>query len=380
MKLALLCPDLVDAPFGGIPMVSRQVLRQLDRIAAERHIPLEIDVWALHDQRKPGVDLARAFGLSRPVRQYRAFGSSRAAMLGAAASTRDSVDLVFTTHIGLGPVGRLLRRGGGELVQFLHGVEAWRRLPVHQRAGLAATSGLLSNSAFTRDRFLGYNPEYRGIPSRVTWLGLPLDIEPQGDCSVPQSAPRALIVGRMCGQERYKGHEELLGVWGHVRRFFPDACLDIVGDGNARPALEARAERLGHLRTGAVRFWGRVSFDELRARYREASVFVMPSRGEGFGIVYLEAMANGKPCIASLDDAAREVIVQDETGLLVRYGDREGLAAALFELFGDARERGRLGEGGRARVRATFTERHFGERVFRALASIVPSSALGAAL
>jgi phosphatidylinositol alpha-1,6-mannosyltransferase len=383
MKLVLLLPDLLDAPHSGIPTVGRQALRELERRASDARVPLEIEVWALHDRDATAADLARTLGLVAPPRRYRAFGGSRLGMLAAAAATRARADLVFTTHIALGPVARLLRGPGTRLVQFIHGIECWRPLPAHHRAGLAVTDAILSNSAFTLARFTDYNPAIRAIPSRVCWLGAPADRTAIEEEPPPRPDGRglsALIVGRMCGEERYKGHEELIAVWGQVRRACPEARLDVVGDGNARPALEAQARRLGLVDTGAVRFWGRVSDAELRERYRAAKVFAMPSRGEGFGLVYLEAMAFGLPCVASLDDAAREVIADGETGLLVRYGDREGLARALVDLFTDEEKRARLGRAGRARVQAHFTEAHFGARLWEALGDFAPAlRAAGAA-
>ncbi|MDI1433181.1 glycosyltransferase family 4 protein [Polyangium sorediatum] len=373
MKLTFLCPDLVDAPHGGIPTVSRQLLRQLERIAEERRVPLAFDVWALHDAPHDTRAVAREVGLQTPPRRFRTFGGSRLGMLAEAARERSDADLVFTTHIGLGPVARLLRPRSVPIVQFLHGVECWRPLPVHQRVGLWGSQLLISNSAFTLDRFLDWNPEHRSIPSKVCWLGLSNDratfeVAPPAE----DAGLSALIVGRIHPEERYKGHAELLSVWNHVRRQCPGARLDIVGDGAARPAYEAQAKRLGLLESGAVRFWGRIPDDDLRALYQRTTVFVMPSRGEGFGLVYLEAMAAGVPCIGSLDDAAREVIVDGETGLSVRYGDHEGLARALVELFSDAAFRDRLGHAARARVLASFTEDHFGARIWDALAALHP--------
>jgi len=370
MKLALVCPDLVDAPHGGIPTVSRQVLRQLERIAAERGVPLEIDVWALHDAPHSTSDVAREVGLKNPVRSFRAFRSSRLAMLAEAARARTDVDLVFTSHIGVGPVARALRplREKAPIVQFLHGVECWRPLPAHQRFGLDGTDLLISNSAFTLDRFFLWNPAYHDKPSRVCWLGLPTDRATREPLPPdPDAGLSVLIVGRIHPEERYKGHAELISAWPHVLRQCPGARLDIVGDGDARPAYEAQAERIGLLRSGAVRFWGRIPDRDLRERYRNATAFAMPSRGEGFGLVYLEAMAAGVPCVGSRDDAAREVIRHDETGLLVRYGDRLGLARALVELLVDGDERDRFGRAARERVLSAFTEEHFGERLWNAL-------------
>ncbi|MDI1483027.1 glycosyltransferase family 4 protein [Polyangium sp. y55x31] len=380
MKLAFLCPDLVDAPHGGIPTVSRQLLRQLERIARERRVPLDYDVWALHDAPHDARDVAREVGLQTPPKRFRSFGGSRLGMLAAAARERSDADLVFTTHIGLGPVARLLRPRRVPVVQFLHGVECWRPLPAHQRVGIWGTNLLISNSAFTLGRFHDWNPEHRSTPSKVCWLGLSNDraVDARGLRSdEPSYAPEdtglsALIVGRIHPEERYKGHAELLAVWNHVRRQCPGARLDIVGDGAARPAYEAQAKRLGLLESGAVRFWGRIPDDELRALYQRTTVFAMPSRGEGFGLVYLEAMAAGVPCIGSLDDAAREVIVDGETGLSVRYGDHEGLARALVELFSDPAFRAHLGHAARARVLASFTEDHFGARIWDALAALHP--------
>jgi glycosyltransferase involved in cell wall biosynthesis len=171
----------------------------------------------------------------------------------------------------------------------------------------------------------------------------------------------------MTGSDRYKGHEELIAVWNDVLRFIPNARLDIVGGGNAQADLESRAERLGHLRTGAIRFLGRVPYTKLRDCYRRTDVFAMPSCGEGFGLVYLEAMAEGKPCIASTDDAACEVVLEGETGLLLRYGDRPALTRVVVELLGDADKRRQLGEAGRARLHQHFTEEQFGQRLWDAL-------------
>lgn len=374
MKLTLLCPDLVDTTQGGIPTVTRQALRQLERIGDERGIHIDFDIWALHDKPSSVENVAAVSGMRRPPKRFRGFSGERLAMVAAAAAERHQHNFIFTTHIGVGLVGRLLRNPRGKLVQFIHGVECWRQLSAPQRLGLASTDGILSNSRFTLNRFFEFNPQWNRIPGTVCWLGLNRDLEvnrsnePVGvnDC------PSVLIVGRMTGAERYKGHEELIAVWNDVLRFVPNARLDIVGGGDARADIEARAERLGHLRSGAIRFLGRVPYDELRACYRRTEVFAMPSCGEGFGLVYLEAMADAKPCIASTDDAAQEVVQGGETGLLIRYGDRPALARVVVELLTDPDKRRRFGQAGRDRLHQHFTEEQFGERLWNALSPFAP--------
>jgi phosphatidyl-myo-inositol dimannoside synthase len=376
MKIALLCTTVLEAPHGGIPVVNRQMLRQLARIAEERGVPLEIDLWSLMDAPTTPEEAARAIGL--PARAlaltWRGFRGSRVTLLAKAASEPRSADVILSTHLNLSPVARLLHRARGSqkaprIYQFLHGVECWRPLALRNQWGLACTDALVSNSAFTRCRFLHHNPRYAALPSRVCWLGTPEDHLPEAPSEeLPDDDLSVLIVGRIVGEERYKGHEQLLSVWPEVRRRFPRARLDIVGGGNAASALREMAERRGLVQSGAVKLWGKLPDDELRERYRRCSVFAMPSRGEGFGLVYLEAMGFGKPCLASLDDAAAEVVLGEETGLLVRYADREGLLYALCRLLESPALRKKLGRAGRERVMEHFTERHFGERLWGALA------------
>lgn len=370
MRLALLCTAVFSSPHGGIPAVNRQILRQLDRIAGERGAPLSIEAWSLHDEPLSPGEAARASGLSAERLSWRGFRGNKLALLAAAARSTSPVDVILSTHCNLSPVARLLHASarGARVFQFLHGVECWRPLSLRNRWGLATARVFLSNSGFTHRRFLHYNPRYAAVPSRVCWLGTPEDHLPEAPSEEPVEADLSvLIVGRIVGEERYKGHEQLLAIWPEVRRRFPAARLDIVGGGNAAGALREAADRRGLISSGAVKLWGQVSDADLRDRYQRCSVFAMPSRGEGFGLVYLEAMAFAKPCLASLDDAAAEVVVGEETGLLVRYADREGLLYALSRLLESRALRRKLGRAGRERVLSSFTERHFGDRLWSAL-------------
>ena len=93
----------------------------------------------------------------------------------------------------------------------------------------------------------------------------------------------------------------------------------------------------------------------------------MPSRQEGFGLVYAEAMWHGLPCLGSTADAAGEVIAQGETGLLVPYGDVAAIEAALTSLLGDPDARARMGEAGRRRARERFGYPRFRDDLLSAL-------------
>jgi phosphatidylinositol alpha-1,6-mannosyltransferase len=115
--------------------------------------------------------------------------------------------------------------------------------------------------------------------------------------------------------EQYKGHHVVIRALPRLLTRFPELIYDVVGDGNDRPVLEALAAEVGVAH--AVRFHGVVPEDALARHYAQSSIFVMPSRSEGFGFVFLEAMAHEKPVVAGNQDAATEVVRDGETGFLV---------------------------------------------------------------
>jgi glycosyltransferase involved in cell wall biosynthesis len=143
--------------------------------------------------------------------------------------------------------------------------------------------------------------------------------------------------------------------------------LDIVGDGSGAAALRHAARRSGLSAIDAVKFWGQLPDNELLERYQRCTIFAMPSKGEGFGLVYLEAMSFGKPCVASRDDAASEVVLDRVTGRLVPYGDRRALLEVLTDLLADPEQRAELGRAARERVVTHFLEGQFGQRLWSAL-------------
>jgi phosphatidylinositol alpha-1,6-mannosyltransferase len=166
--------------------------------------------------------------------------------------------------------------------------------------------------------------------------------------------------------ERYKGHDELIEAWRHVIKEVPSARLMFIGDGDDAWRLKAKVADVGL--ASSVKLPGFLNDAELSKAYREASVFAMPSRNEGFGLVYIEAMSHGVPCIGSLDDAARDVIVDGETGYLVAQSDVSALADRLIRLLSDPMLRQTMGANARTRVRNEYTYSRFRDQ-FTALLS-----------
>jgi phosphatidylinositol alpha-1,6-mannosyltransferase len=349
---------------GGIAAVSRCIARALDEEArdgrlerVDRVLLLERPETAAAPPVRGEQHLARG---NQPRFVWQTWRSHR----------RHRHDLVLFDLVGLARSVLLPLPGfpPRHFAIFVHGIElATARRGSRARALLAAHR-LLANSEFTAAALREALPEC-GDRIRV----VPLCIDPErirrweGDPEAGSYVrePAALLVGRMWSEERGKGHDALIEGWPEVRRRVPAAQLWIVGEGDDVPRMRELARARGV--ADAVRFLGRVSDSELGALYRRASVFAMPSRQEGFGIVYAEAMWHGLPCVGSTADAAGQVIVDGETGRLVPYGDARSTAEAVAWLLSDPVRARAMGEAGRRHACERFTYPRFRNDLLAAL-------------
>jgi glycosyltransferase involved in cell wall biosynthesis len=170
------------------------------------------------------------------------------------------------------------------------------------------------------------------------------------DGAKPYEGPdgRLLCVGRLIP---IKGHLVLLRALALARSRGRAVTLDVAGRGPLAPALESYARELGL--GDAVRFHGFVS--PVERAIEDAAIVVVPSLGEGFGMVALEAMERSRPVIASAVGGLPEIVVHGETGIVVPPGEAEPLADAIVELAGDLPRAARMGAAGRDRVVREFT-------------------------
>jgi glycosyltransferase involved in cell wall biosynthesis len=161
--------------------------------------------------------------------------------------------------------------------------------------------------------------------------------------------PRLLCVGRLIP---IKGHVVLLRAFAAAKREVPELELDIAGRGPLEPALRALAKELGV--AGSVRFLGYVS--PIQEAIERAAIVVVPSMGEGFGMVALEAMERARPVIAAEIGGLGELVRDGETGLLVPPGSSEPFADAIVALARDLSRAAAMGVAGRRRALADFLE------------------------
>ena len=215
-------------------------------------------------------------------------GGSRVNMVGRLLrlTSCQQWDALLLMHVNLAPVLPLCPRLPPVLV-MLYGIDVWRPLSWASRWGLRRATELVSISQHTWRTAKAHNSWIAKLPHSICHLGAPPAADaPAATDACPEDGSYALTIGRMAIEERSKGFTELIEVWPRLQNSRPGLKLILIGDGVYRAGLEARSRRVG----ANVRFLGRVD-DATRDRYlRHCTCFCLPSRIEGFGLVYLEAM------------------------------------------------------------------------------------------
>jgi glycosyltransferase involved in cell wall biosynthesis len=167
----------------------------------------------------------------------------------------------------------------------------------------------------------------------------------------PDGIPREPVLLSVGSLIRRKGVGVLIEALPLIRRRFPRIRLVVVGDGPLRAELESLAA--GNGSAGAVRFTGSLAPAEVARRMRRCELFALPSLEEGQGVVLLEALASGTPCVASRAGGIPEIL-RPEWGALVPPGDARALADAASDLLGDAGRRRAMGKAAAAGVRERY--------------------------
>jgi phosphatidylinositol alpha-1,6-mannosyltransferase len=362
----VLTPSLRNS--GGIQRYTRTLTRALEEIVGSPNVR----TIAAGDPRvSPRTGRIK---LSAPAR----LGFAWRAFCGA---VRWRPDLIICTHLSLGPAGwaaQLITRSPYWIV--LHGIEAWRELPYWKRIALKHADRVIVTSAFSRDQVMR---QHKIGSEPISSLPCTLDerllsVSPIKNGRYPQLSNEQrviLTVARMDASEQYKGHDVVLRALSSVISEVANLIYVIVGDGDDRPRLESLARELGV--ANHVVFTGEINDSELVALYQRSELFVLPARtvvgssnpkGEGFGIVFLEAMAFGKPVVGPRYGAPVEIIRDGQNGLLVDPEDPASVAGALSKLLANPDVAVAMGNAGMNYVRANYSYGAFCEKLREALA------------
>jgi phosphatidylinositol alpha-1,6-mannosyltransferase len=311
-----------------------------------------------------------------PNLRLQAFDQNRVALTGRflRLALTHKFDLALIGHVNYAPFGLMLKRLQPQLRYgvMLYGIEAWQQLAGVRRRALQRADFMISISDYTKQRAVEANAL---ITDRVYLLPNALEstsVEPftTATQSTATAGTRLLSVCRLEQAEQYKGVDKTIEVLPEVVKAVPDIQYVVVGGGTDLERHKQLAEKFGVAER--VHFLGFLRDESLRACYRDCDVFVMPSAGEGFGFVFLEAMKYGKAIVAADSGGAPEVVQDGITGSLVQSGNKEQLAEALISLCLDPGKRQRLGQAGYQRLQENFTFSHFKQKLTEILLRELP--------
>lgn len=243
--------------------------------------------------------------------------------------------LVITSHVNYAPICYVLNFLTGTPYWIVaHGLEVWElRGPLRQTA-MNNAARILAVSEYTRNRILTeqrldhdkvvvlpntFDPSRFKITSKSQFL-----LRKYG---LKQNQPIILTVTRLTP---YKGYEQILRALPIIRRSMPNVHYLLVGKGNDRDRIESLIEELSL--QSCVTLTGFIPDKELCDYYNLCDVFAMPSRGEGFGIVFLEALACGKPVLAGNCDGSVDTLLKGSLGCLVDPNDINQIAHSLVQI------------------------------------------------
>jgi phosphatidylinositol alpha-1,6-mannosyltransferase len=349
-----LFPELLGV--GGIQEAGRLTAAALDRIAKSH------DNWVTSFQSINDGLGDHQFEIAGQQVSLRGFNRSKVRLVGSALSqSRKGARVVLAAHPYLALPAAWMKSLSPQLktIVMSHGVEVWNPLPGLRRRALLSADFVLAPSTYTAQRLA----QVQGVPpANIRKLAWPLnpDFLKMADNPVALSLPKnfpegrvILTVGRWAASERYKGVDDLIRAVAQLQTKFPRLCLAAVGDGDDLPRLEKIARDSGV--SESIRFLTNLSREEIAACYARSEIFALPSTGEGFGLVFLEAMAFGKPLIGTAHGGITDIIENRVNGLLVPAGDLKSLVDALAELFENESLRMELGRRGAEIVRHRYS-------------------------
>ncbi len=315
--IAQYCRDFISAlasypATDGITVIPRVIARDIHPVPAN----------VVHIPRAAG---SKARFISQAMREIR----------------HDRFDWIVCGHANLLPVAWAASRiSGAPLLLLTYGIEVWDAKGHAFRYFLSQSRAIVSISTFTIGRMREWAPstlEFLLLPNAVD-LSAYTPGEPDAALRMRlgiENSRVLLTLGRMEASEQAKGFDEILETLPRLLELFPDLVYIAAGDGSDRKRLESKAADLGL--GGHVRFPGYVPESEKLDYYRLADVFAMPSRLEGFGYVFLEALAAGVPVVASSVDGSREAVREGRWGILVDPAEPEevfqGISSALLSPF-----------------------------------------------
>jgi len=260
-------------------------------------------------------------------------------------------DTFIFSHINFAPLAIFLYilNRNAKIFFITHGIEVWKELPKTTQ-WIMNKSTILTVSNFSKNELKKYNSRLRDIklfPNCIKLQNQNIELKnPYDDNSF-----NILSVTRLSKSEQLKGIDSIIKTLPILKDKIPNIKYNIIGKGEDTIRLKKLADELKVSKY--VNFLGFVK--DINEYYKYCDIFTLPSKKEGFGIVYLEAMQYKKPVVAVNYGGVTDVVIDDKTGYLCSYNDINCLSEKIYNLYLNPKLRKRLGENGYRHLIDNFT-------------------------
>lgn len=293
-----------------------------------------------------------------------ACGNSKIEFLKECIKQSKKADILLLGHINLLSIGLLSKFFNPKLkiILFVHGEDVWntehsRKMKFYEPFLIRYLDYIASVSRFTANRMA---KEFN--ISAEKFIIFPNAVDQISENSkIQKNKPILITVARLAQHDWGKHHDSVIRAIPYILKSIPNIQYNIIGDGVLKPKLQELAQSLNveHV----VNFLGRVSDEVLAQSYAEASLFVMPSEKEGFGIVFLEAWLRNIPVICGTDDASHEVVTNGVDGFTIHHDNIEELAEKIKLILQNPDKANAMGQAGREKVLTNYLMNNFTENL-----------------
>jgi len=323
---------------GGIEKVCRVAGKALEELADANGTVFSL--YAMNDLEK---DLLPQYVSGQ---NFLGFGGNRLRFVLESVRAGRKSDTVILSHINLLVIGFLVKTLSPKtkVILVAHGIEVWEPLPSWKIKALKKLNLTLPVSEFTKEKM---KTLYGLADDKLKVLNNCLDpflerrVEPAAAIALKESlglSTNSLVLftlTRIKSSEKYKGYDRVIAALPAILRKYPNAKYLIAGkyDTEEKGRMDGLIESLGL--EGKVIFAGFVPDEDIESFFSLADIYVMPSTGEGFGIVFIEALFYGKPVIAGNKDGSVDALAKGAFGRLIDPDDVAGLAETVVETAGN---------------------------------------------
>lgn len=318
---------------GGIEKFNRAFLKALHELSIDDVI--DADALSSHDKDPD----EKYFHKTR----FRAFNGNKLLFAFCSVKQAFKYDTFIIGHINLALVGYLIKKlkPTAKLILITHGIEVWMPQTRFKKKLLQSCDTILSVSNYTKDRILFYNPYIQADKIKIfpntldPYFPLPANFDKPGHLleryNLGVDKQIILTVTRMAYTEKYKGYDNIIKVLKSIKSKIPSAYYLLGGksESQEKNRIDVLMEKFGA--TDFLQLLGYISDKELTDHYLLADAFVMPSKKEGFGIVFIEALACGRNVVAGNKDGSADALMNGELGLLIDPDNEEELEEAIIK-------------------------------------------------